>query len=82
MTLAGYAPFLDPINAFQQWWYLLLIPLCFGIAMVYRALKMPSLDRYWQGVSMMTVQIVLAMVALAVMLVVLVQVIVPRLPGE
>ena len=46
-TLA-YIPFLMPINALQEWWYLLLLPLAFGISMIYKALRMPTLERYWR----------------------------------
>jgi hypothetical protein len=81
VLLAGYIPFVDPINVFHDWWYLLLIPLSFGISVIYRAVKMPVLDHYWRAVSMMTVQIVLVMVALAIALVVLVQLVIPRLPA-
>jgi hypothetical protein len=80
--LAGYIPFVDPINVFHVWWYLLLIPLSFGISVVYRALKMRDLDRFWRAVAMMTVQIVLVMAALAVALVVLVELTIPLLPAE
>jgi hypothetical protein len=80
--LAGYVPFVDPINIFHNWWYLLLIPLSFGISVIYRALKMQDLDRFWRAVAMMTVQIVLVMAALAVALMVLVELTIPRLPVE
>ena len=80
--LAGYVPFVDPINVFHDWWYLLLIPLSFGISVIYRALKMQDLDRFWRAVAMMTVQIVLVMAALAVALVVLVELAIPLLPAE
>jgi hypothetical protein len=80
--LAGYVPFVDPINVFHDWWYLLLIPLSFGISVIYRALKMQNLDRFWQAVAMMTVQIVLVMAALGVALVVLVELVIPWLPAE
>ncbi len=79
--LVGYVPFVDPINVFHDWWYLLLIPLSFGISVIYRALKMRNLDRFWRAVAMMTVQIVLVMAALAMALVVLVQLVVPWLPA-
>lgn len=79
---AGYIPFVDPINAFHVWWYLLLIPLSFGISVIYKALKMRNLDRFWRAATMMMVQIVLAMVALALVLVILVQVAIPRLPVQ
>ncbi len=78
----GYVPFVDPIHALHDWWYLLLVPLAFGISVIYRALKMPRLHRYWRAVATMTVQILLAMVALAVALVVVVEVVIPWLPAE
>ena len=81
MTWA-YVPFLDPIHGLHSWWCLLLLPLALGISVIYRALKMPDLTRYWRSVSIMTVQIVGAMAALAVVLVVLVEVVIPWLPGE
>jgi hypothetical protein len=80
--LADYVPFVDPINIFHNWWYLLLIPLSFGISVIYRALKMQDLDRFWRAVATMTVQIVLVMAALAVALMVLVELTIPLLPVE
>lgn len=73
----GYIPFLDPINAVHVWWYVLVIPLSFGVSVIYRALRVPSLDHFWRGVGIMTVQIVVAMVALAILLIILVEVVVP-----
>ncbi len=78
----GYTPFLDPIHALHQGWYLLLVPLAFGISMIYRALRMERLDRYWRAVVAMTVQVVAAMIALALVLVILVQGIIPLLPVD
>ena len=78
----GYIPFLDPISAVHVWWYLLVIPLSFGVSVIYRALRVPSLDHFWRGVGVMTVQIVVAMVALAILLLILVEAVVPRLPSE
>ncbi len=75
--MAAYIPFLDPIGMFHTWWYLLLIPLAFGISVVYRALKLQNLDHYWRAVFTMTAQIVLAMIGLGVGLVVLVSLILP-----
>ncbi len=82
MELLAYIPFVDPIHALQDWWYLLLIPLAFGIAVIYKALRSSQLERYWQHVLVMTGQIVAAMIALALMLVVLVQVLVPLIPVD
>ena len=81
-VLAGYIPFVDPINTFHDWWYFLLIPLAFGISVIYRALRLRDLSRFRRAVTTMTVQIVLAMVALAIALVVLVQLVIPWLPAE
>ena len=78
----AYIPFLDPIHAFHQWWYLLVIPLSFGVSVIYRALRVPSLDLFWRGVGIMTVQIVVAMVALAILLIILVEVVVPLVRTE
>lgn len=79
-TLLAYIPFVTPINLFLSWWYLLLIPLSFGIAVIYKAMRVYDLNTYWRQVSVMTAQIILAMIGLALCLVVLVQVIVPMLP--
>lgn len=80
MTAAlAYIPFVEPMNALQDWWYLLLLPLAFGISVIYKAMRLPTLAGYWRNVTVMTVQIVLAMVALAVCLAILVQLFVPRL---
>ena len=45
LTLA-WRPFLDPLD-FHEMWYLLLPPLVFAIAIVYKALKLPTLERLW-----------------------------------
>jgi hypothetical protein len=79
-SMLSYIPFVYPINAFHAWWYLLLIPLSFGIAVIYKALRVHDLNSFWREVIIMAIQIVLAMIALAIGLVILVQVIVPMLP--
>ena len=79
-AILGYVPFVEPISLFQTWWYLLLIPLALGISIIYKAMRVYDLATFWWQVAVMTIQIVLAMIALAVGLVVLVQLIVPMLP--
>ena len=81
-TLLGWTPFINPINAFHQWWYLLMIPLAFGIAIIYKAVRMPDLQRFWRESLAMTAQIVLAMLGLAIVIMLLVQVAIPLLPVE
>ncbi|MFT3687037.1 MAG: hypothetical protein QM783_19300 [Phycisphaerales bacterium] len=76
LTLAAagpWRPFLDPINA-HSFWYLLLIPISFFIAVAYKAVRVKTLTGYWTAVVVMTVQIVLGMIALAVVFYLLVQV--------
>jgi hypothetical protein len=76
--LLAYRPFLDPIHA-DRWWYLLLIPLALGIAVSYKAVRIPDLKDYSRQVAVMTVQIVLAMIALGLASYVFVQYLVPRI---
>lgn len=78
MITLAWRPFLDPIDA-HSWWFLLLIPLALGISMSYRAVKLRSLDRYWSRVAIMTAQIVLSIVALAIVSFLVIQVINPAL---
>ena len=76
----AFIPFLEPLHALNDWWYLLMIPLAFGIAVIYKALRVVDLRDYWRQVGIMTSQIILAMIGLAVALVILVQWIIPILP--
>jgi uncharacterized membrane protein YwzB len=76
----SYIPFLHPIDAVHDWSFLLIIPLSFGISVIYKALRLTRLDRFWRHVAVMTTQIVLSMIALAIALTIIVQVIVPMLP--
>ena len=80
--MLAYVPFLDPIDVFHDWWYLLLVPLAFGISVIYRALKLQSLDHYWRAVFSMTAQIIVGMIGLGIALLILVVVILPWLPAE
>ena len=46
----AWIPFLEPVHLGRLWW-LLIVPLCFGIAIVYRAVKAPSMERFLPGVQ-------------------------------
>ena len=81
-SLLAWTPFINPMNIFHEWWYLLLMPLAFGISVIYKAVRMPNLQRFWRETLTMTAQIVLAMIGLAIMLMLLVQVAIPMLPAE
>ena len=78
--LLAYIPFLHPINALHDFWYLLVLPLSFGISVIYKAMRMPNLETFWRQVAIMTAQIVVSMAGMAVVLVVLFQLLIPHLP--
>ncbi len=59
----GYRPFIDPISIHEHWFWL-LIPMAVGIAIVYKAVRLKDMDRYWRAVAVMTAQIVLGMIVL------------------
>ena len=82
LTVLAYTPFKTPINALHDWWYLLLIPLAFGIALTYKAMRLYDLRYIWTQTLLMTAQIVLAMIGLAIALAIFVLWIIPRLPVE
>lgn len=69
MTLAslvmasGWRPFIDPMDAHRAW-YLLLIPMALFISMVYRAVRLPDLSKYWTHVAILAGQIVFWIIAL------------------
>lgn len=76
MMLLAYRPFLDPIAA-DRWWYLMLIPMALGISVAYKATRVKDLKDYPREVAIMTVQIVVAMIALGFASYLFVQYVVP-----
>jgi len=66
-ALLAYTPFIDPLPL-HDWWLALLGPLVVVIAMVYKTLKLPSLERLWFEVARLSVLIIAAMAAAAVVL--------------
>lgn len=75
-TILAYTPFLDPLNLHNAWW-LTLVPLAFGIAVVYKAIRVKSFKGYWAQVLMMTVQIILGIIAISAGLFLLTEVFIP-----
>ena len=80
--LATYIPFVHPIQSANYWWYVLVVPLAFGIAVVYKAMRVHTFDGFWRETLALTAQIVLAMLALAIALGLLIVFIIPLLPAE
>ncbi len=79
--MMAWIPFLEPLNLFHQWWYLLLIPLAFGLSVAYKAIRVPNLRLYWRQVAVMTTQIVFGVAALGVLVALFVQFAIPYLNG-
>ena len=77
--MIAWIPFLEPMNALQSLWYLLLFPMAFGIAVVYRSLREKSYSTYWRSVLVMTGQVVVGIIALAFVLGIFVQQVIPLL---
>lgn len=86
LAMLAYTPFLDPLPGTTHFWWFLVVPLSFGVAMSWKAVRGPSLSNglaaYWKAVITMVVQVVLAVVGIAVGLFILVQMVLPRLPAE
>lgn len=80
MTLA-WRPFLEPLDL-QRAWFILLLPLAVGISVVYKAVRLHSMDHYLKEVGIMTVQVVVGMLALAVGFYLLVEVYVKWMAGR
>ena len=77
----AYTPMLDPMPLSGMTWWLTLLPLALGIAVVYKAIKLEDMRRYTKQVVMMTTQIVVVMVVLAFGIQVMVGWVVPLLGG-
>lgn len=80
--MLAWTPFIHPLNVFHDWWYLLLPPLALGISIIYKGVRMKSLERFWRETLILASQIVLAMIGLAICIMLLVQVAIPWLPAE
>lgn len=76
--MLAYIPFVHPITFFHDWWFLLLAPLAFGISVIYKAVRLNDLGSFWRETLVMTAQVVFAMIGLAIALIMLVVVIIPK----
>ena len=77
--MLAWIPFLEPCNALQSIWYLLLIPLSLGISLMYRAIRETVKVDYWRSVIIMTGQISVVIAVLGVGLGLLVEILIPLL---
>ena len=81
MTAFAWVPFMQPLPGVQANWLWLLPILIFGIAMMYKAVRVVDLATYWREVGTMTMQVLLAFLGLATGVFIIVQWIVPLLPA-
>ncbi len=65
MTTLAYTPFIDPIAA-HDFWFVLLLPLAFFIAVGYKAVRTVDMRTYWRQVLTFTVQIVGGIILLGI----------------
>ncbi len=63
----AWVPFLEPIDL-HGYWLVLAVPLSFGIALVYKTLRLPTLDGLAGQALRLTATILLCMAAAAVAL--------------
>jgi hypothetical protein len=81
-TLLAWTPFIGPIPHPGPLWWLLMIPLVVGVAVIWKAVRLPSLERYWVAVAVMALQVFAGVAALGLGLLLLVRWLVPLLPVE
>lgn len=69
-VLVAWIPFLQPMTALGNAWWLLMVPLVFGVSIVHRAVQDPTMDGYWGRVVRLSVKAnaMLGLLALAIYL--------------
>jgi hypothetical protein len=77
LAVLAYRPFIDPLDL-QKSWLMLLVPLCFGIALTYKAVRVPNLRTLWRETAIFTTQLVLAVVLIGGLMFWIVQWLLPR----
>lgn len=76
----GWVPFITPLHALQPIWWLSLLPLAFGIAIVHKSLRAGRFDRFWREVLVATIWIVGGVVGLGIVFAILVEWLIPMVP--
>ncbi len=82
VTLIGQIPFLEPFSGLGVFWWVLMLPLVFGIAVAYRATHDVSIEGFWTRTSLFTIKSMVAMTALAAALYLFVYLGLPLLPAD
>ena len=71
-TSMSYRPFITPLPVWD-YWVLLLIPLCLGVSIVYKAIRVQSINEVPKQALIITAWILGGMVAAAVVLAVVIK---------
>ena len=66
--LLAYTPFLQPLPGAWNYWYLLLVPLCIGVAVVYKTIKCRTMDLVPREAAVIALWILIGMVSAALVL--------------
>lgn len=74
VPVLAWRPFLEPLDLHAHWPWL-LPPLVIGIAIVYKALKTPRLDRIWREAAQLSLLILGLMAAAALVLSTLIEIV-------
>ena len=69
----SFRPFWQPLPVWN-YWYLLLLPLCVGVSIVYKAIKCRDMKQVPREAAVIFVMIILGMVLAAAVLLILVRV--------
>ena len=71
-TVLGFSPFLQPLQLWDYWPWLLL-PLCLGVSVVYKSVRVETMRRVPFEAVRATIYIILGMAAAALVLLLLVR---------
>ena len=63
MNLLAYTPFLQPIPGLWNIWAWLLLPLCFGVSVVYKSIKCREMKKVPLQALLITIYILISMAA-------------------
>ena len=67
LGLLAWVPFVQPLPVWD-YWYLLPLPLCAGLAVVYKSIKCRTMSQVPKEAAILTVWILAGMAAVAVVL--------------
>lgn len=82
MNALAWIPFLQPMTGLGNWWWVLMVPLVFGVAMVHRAVQDATTDGYWGRVVHLTVKANLVLGGLALTVYLFVYLAIPLLRAD